>query len=286
VEPKLARYLWQLIEPYHAVVYFSPHAAGIMSEAGFKGGWMGYFGCRSGPMGAVGAEVVTATFYNFHPDMVARAIPDAWRFSSPEKGVAARMEIADRTLRMFFDPLPDTSPVAELLEKVVHAARPEGRPLFAANAALAPPPEPHMKMWWACTALREHRGDGHVVCLTHADIDGCEAHVLSAAVGAVTADTQKRFRGWSDEEWNAAVQRLASRGVVDDSGRATEEGLALKDRIEADTDRLAAVPYDVLSGAELDELVGGLEALMLPVIDAGAVRYPNPMGLTKAVRPT
>ena len=30
-------------------------------------------------------EVVTATFYNFAPAMVGRAIPDAWRFASPER---------------------------------------------------------------------------------------------------------------------------------------------------------------------------------------------------------
>jgi hypothetical protein len=286
VEPKLARYIWQLTEPYHSVVYFAPDAGEVMERAGFKGGWMGYFAGRSGPMGAVGAEVVTATFYNFHPNMVARAIPDAWRFSSPDKAVVARMEIADNAIRTYFDPLPDAQRIAELLEKVMHAARPEGRPLFAGNAALPPPDEPHMKMWWACTALREHRGDGHVVCLTHADIDGCEAHVLSAAVGAVKASTQKKFRGWSDEDWSAAVERLATRGIVEADGSLTTEGLALKEQIEADTDRLAAGPYASLSGAELDELIGGLEALMLPVIEAGAVIYPNPMGLTAPQRPS
>ena len=285
MEPRVARYIWQLTEPYHSVVYFAPEASEIMTQAGFKGGWMGYFAGRSGPLGAVGAEVVTATFYNFHPNMVGRAIPDAWSFSTPDRAVAARLEIADRALRPFINTRSDVGRIATLLEKVAHAGRPEGRPLFAANVALAVPDEEHLRMWWACTALREHRGDGHVACLTHAGIDGCEAHVLSAAVGAVKADTQKRFRGWSDDDWAAAVQRLATRGITDRAGVLTVDGRALKNRVEADTDRLAAAPYGVLSGAEVEELVAALEALMGPVIEAGAVTYPNPMGLTRAVRP-
>src|SRR5215471_21360041 len=95
----LARVMWQTLEPYHAMIYFAPEARQAYADAGLKGYWMGYFASRAAAMGPVPAEVVTATFYNFHPHMVARAIPDAWRFSTPERVLAARYQSADAALR-------------------------------------------------------------------------------------------------------------------------------------------------------------------------------------------
>lgn len=281
--PASARYIWQLIEPIHAVVYFAPDAIQICEEAGLKGGWMSYFAGRAAPMGAVGPEVVTATFYNFHPAMVARSIPDAWALSSPEKALSARLRIADGALRRTSGPDLDVEDAPELLARAVDAGAAPGRPLFAANAATERPDEPHLALWWACTALREHRGDGHVACLTAAGIDGCEAHVVSAAAGAVDAGTQKLFRGWSDDDWAGAESRLRERDLLDDSGELTPEGKALKQQIEDDTDRLAAAPYSALSGQELDRLLAVLERLAAPFVDQ--TYYPNPMGLTRPTRP-
>jgi len=51
---------------------------------------MGYFASRSAPMGAVGPQVVTATFYNFNPELVARHIPRAWSLATPAAVLAAR----------------------------------------------------------------------------------------------------------------------------------------------------------------------------------------------------
>ena len=283
MEPKLARYIWQLIEPYHALVYFSPNAIEICERAGLKGGWMGYFAGRSGAMGAVGAEVVIATFYNFHPDMVRRAIPDAWRYSSPEKALAAREEIADTTIRMLLGDEPTVGDAPDILTRVVEAGEPAGRPLFAANAQLERPRQRHLHLWWACTALREHRGDGHVACLTRAGLGGLEAHVLAAAVGAVKPSTMLKFRGWSEDQWTAASDRLRSRGLLDESGGLTQAGATLKQQIEDDTDGLAAQPFGVLSDAEIAHLVSTLEVLTAPLV--ALTIYPNPMGLTRPQRP-
>src|SRR5579859_5963302 len=91
----LARRAWTLFEPIHAIVYFAPEAPEHYKAVGMRGGWMGYFASRSAPMGAVTPGVVTAVFYSFQPAMVERAIPDAWRYSSPEQALAARTAIAD-----------------------------------------------------------------------------------------------------------------------------------------------------------------------------------------------
>src|SRR3954470_19466328 len=90
VDPAVARRMWQLLEPYHATVYFAPEVREAMVAVGLKGFWMGYFAGRSAPLGAVGPEVVTALFFGFHPEMVARALPDAWERAAPEKVLDAR----------------------------------------------------------------------------------------------------------------------------------------------------------------------------------------------------
>ncbi len=77
----LARRLWSLFEPIHAVTYFSPEPLAALADAGYKGFWMGYFAARAAPLDPVGTNVVFATFYNFSMRHVSRAIPDAWGYS-------------------------------------------------------------------------------------------------------------------------------------------------------------------------------------------------------------
>jgi hypothetical protein len=91
----IARTAWKTLEPYHAMIYFALEARTAYTEAGLKGFWIGYFASRVAAMGAVSASVVAATFFNFHPNMVARAIPSAWHLSNPEGVLAARLHAAD-----------------------------------------------------------------------------------------------------------------------------------------------------------------------------------------------
>lgn len=83
MEAALPRALWHGIETVNAVAYFSPESREAPVRLGLKGFWMGYFACRAAPLGPVAAGVVEATFFNFHPDRVRRAIPDAWATASP-----------------------------------------------------------------------------------------------------------------------------------------------------------------------------------------------------------
>ncbi len=281
LEPEMARRLWWRFEPIHASIYFSFEAREEFDAAGLKGGWMGYFASRSAPMGAVGPEVVTATFYNFHPKMVQRAIPDAWSFSTPERVVEARFTAADRILGRL---LADVEPVrisraAELMEQASGACTPEGRPLYAATASVRPADKPHLLLWHAATCLREYRGDGHVALLLQNSIDGCEAHVLMAAEGKVDPAMQRANRGWSEEEWDAAAARLHERGLIDDETTSlTEEGRRLRNEIEDGTDRLALVPFESIGADGCDELISLLEPLADSVA-GGGLPFPNPMGL-------
>jgi hypothetical protein len=280
MDPIAARHLWWRLEPLHAGVYFAPESKAAFEQAGFKGYWMGYFATRSAPFGEASAELVLATFYNFNEPMVRRAIPDAWRFSTPQRALDVRLELADLTLRRTLRYLDSESVVeaSKVAEAIARAARPEGRPLFAANAALPWPSEPHRRLWHAATLLREHRGDGHVALLQTEEIDGCEAHVISAAAGVIDPATQKKYRGWSDAEWNAAAERLRARGLLDEKGAFTKVGGALKDRIEVRTDELALAPYESVG----DEPCAHLQKMLDELTATDPVPYPNPMGLARA----
>lgn len=266
----LARAVWRAIEPIHAVTYFSDESSEAYAVAGLQGFWMGYFGSRAAPMGEVGPAVVEATFFNFHPDMVRRAIPDAWSLTSTGELLAVRAAAAAATLRRLAPGVDDAArDLLPLLSRAVAAAGAPGRPLFAANREVALPADPVGALWQATTTLREHRGDGHVAVLTSEGLDGCEAHVLFAAVNDVPSEVYQRSRGWSDDDWSAAHGRLRDRGA----------GRALHDRIEARTDELAVAPYAALSADELDQLLAIAGRVANAITTSGLYPYPNPIGL-------
>jgi hypothetical protein len=277
-----ARRMWRALETLHMTVYFAPEPRDAYRRAGLRGGWMGYFASRSAAMGPVPAEVVMATFYNFHPRMVRRAIPDAWGFASPERVLAARFEGVDAALRRLLDGWVDGSEVLEaasLARAAMEGQDPSGRPLFAAHAALPWPEPPHLALWHAATLYREFRGDAHVACLTTEGIGGVEAHVLAAGAGQLPGSVLREYRGWSDEEWAAAVERLRARGWVDAGGSLTEAGRAARDARERRTDDLAMPPWHHLGRAGCARLLDLLDLPVRLVVDGGGIPFPNPVGL-------
>ena len=278
----LARAIWQFGEPVHAVIYYAPETRKATDDLGLKGGWMSYFGCRAAPLGAVEAPVVTALFYNFAPSMVGRAIPDAWRCAEPTALLEARIDAMDRALRRVLgeDALRTTTiaRAAELASAAVAGCDMNGRAMGAANQALDAPDEPHLRLWQALTAIREHRGDGHVHCLAAAGVSPSHALVLQAATGRSPEDGLRSHRGWADDDWAAASEALANRGLIDRDRRITPAGIELRQRIEDDTDRLAAPITSALGDDRADELVSLLRPLAATVMDGGAVPAHNNMG--------
>ena len=55
METPLARRIWRVGEPVHAIVYFHPSSAAAWEAAGIRGFWRGYFATRAAPFGAVGS---------------------------------------------------------------------------------------------------------------------------------------------------------------------------------------------------------------------------------------
>jgi hypothetical protein len=252
-DPALIGRAHRAIDPLHAHVYFAPETDERLAALGLRPGRMVYFAGRSAPMGAVGAGVVTATFYNFSPSLVAHMVPRAWTLASPEQVIAARLDAARASLTRLLGEeaaaSPEVAELAGLLRNACAALTPEGRPLYAGHADLPWPEEPLLQMWHGATLLREHRGDGHIAALLHAGLSGLEALITHSATGrGFTEAAAKATRGWKDEEWAATCAALAHRGLLDDAG-LTAEGEALRARIEVHTDALAADPWLSL-GAE------------------------------------
>ncbi|OBG31970.1 SCO6745 family protein [Mycolicibacter heraklionensis] len=276
-----ARDAWRLLEPLHAVVYFSPEPLAALDAAGYRGFWMGYFAGRAAPLGAVGAEVVHAAFYNFSFERVAKALPAAWGFAPPEAALQARVEGAVAALRRQLAALadgPEVARAAELAARAADAVPLAGRVLGAANHALPWPDPPLARLLHAATVLREHRGDGHIAALLAAGIEGRESHVFHALASGAPRQTYTVARDFTDDEWNRLTNALRDKGLAAAEG-LTPDGVRLKAQIEEQTDRLAAPAYEALTETERHDLIRALRPLTHAVVAAGEIPLDSPMGL-------
>jgi hypothetical protein len=264
VDAKDAGRIARGLEPLHGMVYFVPETEQRLTAAGLQPGRMSYFAGRSAPMGAVGASTVAATFYNFNPDLVARMIPAAWALAAPATVIAARFDAVDAALRRLLGDevvaSPEIAEAAGLVRRAVEGCRPEGRPLGAAYLAMDWPDEPHLALWHGLSVLREHRGDGHIALLVDAGLTGIEA--LASHV-AYRKGALKEFavtsRGYSEQQWDAAVAGLVERGLLDEQEALTGAGAEMRHELEAGTDRLAFAPWAHLGSdcaARLGEIGG------------------------------
>ena len=180
MESILARKVHRSLEPYHGLVYFAPEAFARYAALGVEG-FGGYFPSRAAAMGAVGPEVVVATFLNFRPSLVHDALPSAWSAAPPSAWLEARLAAVDEALRgavgeelLLSDAVARAASLAGEAASVA-AEHADGRPLGLAHAAVPRPSEPHLALWHSITVLREHRGDGHVACLVESGIDASMA---------------------------------------------------------------------------------------------------------------
>lgn len=271
----LARKMWATLEPYHAMIHFAPEAFAAWERLGFPHRGMGYFAARAAAMGRVDANVVTATFFNFHPGLVAKFIPAAWDIAEPEQVVEARYRAADQALTRLLDGNVggnDMRWAGETAMEATTACRPEGRPLFAAHASVPAPEEPHLLLWHALTLLREYRGDAHVHLLVAAGLSGLEAVVSYAATGDMFDPTfYRRSRGYSEEEWADGEASLRERGWLDDSSNLTEAGRQGRAELEASTDSLSMDPWRAIGQEASDRLRETVRPWSRAIVAAGGL---------------
>ncbi|TDC35954.1 hypothetical protein E1211_14940 [Micromonospora sp. 15K316] len=269
--------MWRYYEPVHAVTYFHPRARAAYEAAGLRGYWRGYFAGRAAPLGAADAAPVIAAFFSFAPPMVSRALPAVWRLATPQEALRARLTGAVQALAELTYELPEThlTEAAELLEVAAGAVETGGRVLGAANAALPAGEYPLARLWQAATTLREHRGDGHIAALVAADLDPVETLAWRVAVDMPAQNLLGR--GWTEEQWRAARDRLVERGWLTPDGEPTERGHAGFQAVEDATDAAASRPWRALGADRVDRL----REVLYPVAHACHSVLPpdNPIGL-------
>ncbi|MGV9451970.1 SCO6745 family protein [Streptomyces sp. NPDC003635] len=265
LDPRAGRRCHNALNTLHAMHYFAPELGKEAGALGITHPKAVNFAVRAAALGAVGPGTVTATFYNYKYEAVARHVPAVWETARPEQVLAARARAVDAMLRRLLGEevlaSAEMAEAARLALRATEACARHARPLYAAHADLPVPEEPHMAYFHAATLLREYRGDGHLTALLAAELDGLEALVTHTATGrGFTPRWQMVTRGWNQEEWDAAAARLRERGLLDEADELTERGVALRDGIERETDRLDRAPYEHLGAddvARLTELGSG-----------------------------
>lgn len=277
LEPRAYRRCHNPLNSLHATHYFSPDLGRELAAIGVTHPRAVNFAVRAAPLGAVGPGAVTAAFYNYKHELVAEHVPAVWRTATPEQVLAARVRAVDATLRRLLGEQTvasdEMAEAARLALRAAGACSRAARPLYSAHADLPVPQEPHLAFWHAATLLREHRGDGHLAALMSARLDGLEALVTHTATGrGMTPSWVFTTRGWTRQEWDAAVGRLRERGLLETDGELTERGVALREEIEAETDRLDRAPYEHLGAEDVRRLTELATGFARTAMAAGA--YP------------
>ena len=277
-----ARRLWLSLEPLHDVVYFAPGVREAGVDIGMRGYWMTYFAFRAAPLGPVGPALVVAIFAGFQPDMVAKALPDAWSRAAPQTCLDKRTEVSGAALRAAGVEPAACRSAAEILAPVARSADATGRPLFAANAAVPLSDEPLAALWQVTTCLREHRGDGHVAALAAAGVTGLEAHLLQVGAGRFGSEAIRGVRGWTEAEWAAAGQRLRAAGLLSNEPvpTLTADGRRVLAEIETRTDEAAWTGgLAALGESAVDDVVALLRPAVQAIWSTGMLPPASPTGL-------
>jgi hypothetical protein len=260
----------------------TPENQAICKQLGLGDHRMNYYATRSAPLGRVGPEIVSATFFHHSVDMVSPAIPLAWSIASPERIVAARFEAVDLAFRRLLPQQIESAKIVEgvaLIREAMLGCSIAGRPLFAAHAAVQWPSEPHVALWHGLNLLREHRGGGHIIVVLAARLTPNQAApILTAATGE---SRNSRSARWPDDIWDQTVADLQERGWLDDAGMLTDEGLIARIRIEDETDELALGPWLQLGKERTHRLWMILNDLLQVILDRnGLPGLRTPIGLS------
>lgn len=243
-----ARRLAAALEPITGQVYFSKECHQNYVNLGFgdsPGEFNGvpgpnreaYFTSRGSLMGQVPGELVAAAFAVFNPVAVVPAVTFGWTLTDARTICAARDDGAVAQLHRILGVTPDRSERArELLRIAVEPLRPEGRPLFAGVLSQSIPDSVMGEIFRLGDMLREYRGDSHTAAWISAGVDATEIGLMSELYWGLPMRSYSRTRAWTDDDFDAATERLESRGIVA-NGSLTTRGREVRERIEVDTDQ-------------------------------------------------
>ncbi len=240
-------------------IFWDPGAVARYEQLGLPGP-LGYIASRAAPLGPAGADATIAAFGSISPvgirlafDLVAQhtTFDDLWK-ARDEAVLDGLREHAPAILGPLAALAPDLWPVIDELPTV-------GRVLFAAHLRMPRPDDPVLSGWHAVNCLREWRGDLHWALVAAAGLDGVEVSVLHNAWLGYERDWLPKSRGSTPEDLERAWASLQERGLVE-AGAVTGEGVALRQHIEDDTDRLTTLPWRRLGEERARRFAADFEA--------------------------
>ena len=286
-----ARLLARVVEPLVGQVYFAPECHERYSALGFNasprttsGGvalpdGAAYFTSRGSALGQAPGELVAAAFGVFNADVVVPSVAFGWSLTDAATIADERLQGGVAQLRRILGEEPDGIHRAnELLERAVAPLAPWGRALFAGTLAQPLPGTPLGDLFRRGDRLREFRGDSHIAAWVSAGLDATEIGLLTEPYWGVPSRTYVRTRAWSDDQLDAAEERLQAAGHLA-AGTLTESGRALREGIELATDAQLGPAIDALRD-DLPELVGLLQTWGEAVMAAGGYP-PSPLAIAR-----
>jgi hypothetical protein len=256
-------------------IFWDPGAVaryGLLGLPEGLAGPLGYLAARCAPLAPAGPGAVTAAFGSISPLGIAALFDllddDGFRrmWHARDAAVAEGLAAHAPAIR---GPLADFGPG---LWSVVDSLPLVGRVFFAAHLAVDRPADPVLSGWHAVNCLREWRGDTHWALVVAAGLTHAEASILHNAWLGYEEDWLARSRGTAPEDTDAGWAALVAKGLAE--GRAvTPEGVALRQWIEDETDRLTIRPWELLGESRSVEFAARVEPpceLLLARVDATA----------------
>jgi hypothetical protein len=226
-------------------IFWDPGAVARFEALGLPGP-LGYIAARAAPLGPAGPDATIAAFGSISPFGIRLAFDLVAERTTFEAVWDARNDAVLDGLRAYapaiLQPLADLGP---LLWPVVEQLPTVGRVLYASHLRMPRPADPVLAGWHAVNCIREWRGDTHWALVTAAGLDGIEAGILHNAWVRYERDWLPKSRGATDDELARAWTALEQRGLARD-GTVTADGIALRQQLEDETDRLTTTPWELL----------------------------------------
>jgi hypothetical protein len=234
-------------------IFWDPGAVRRYQALGLPEGFagpLGYIAARCAPLAGAGPDAVVAAFGSISRVGIEGAfavLGTRERFREVwDARDAAVLEGLGGYTPEIIDPLAE---YCELLWPIVDALPRVGRVFFGAHLAMPRPADPVLSGWHAINCLREWRGDTHWALVVAAGLTHPEASILHNAWLGYEPDWLANSRGTTPADLDAGYRLLELKGLVHDRC-VTAEGIALRQQIEDDTDRLTTLPWELLGEAD------------------------------------